>query len=586
MGTNVHPLNLGKGGKRRNPFLRWRKRGDPEGSDARGRAPDEVSRGAATSKAVLTPGQDALPELVIGLVSPVGTSLSQVAQAVAASLKRFGYATAIQLRVSEGFMLLPTPPWSLLPKRSAVAVAAGYGAYMEAGDELRRKLARYDAAMLPALLRIAQERTAIANDPTASTPLVNTCLIVDSLKTPSEIDLLRAVYGDRFLVISAYAPRETRVDSLERLIVESPISQAERPQAKALAETTVARDERGRDQDLFGQDVTNAFPRADLFVDVRYDVSKEIDRFFDLLFGSPFQTPTPMEQGMFLAHTAALRSGSLARQVGAAITTRDGQVIALGTNETPKPGGGAYWCTDDPDLRTMRTITQHPDPSDRIRADLILDTMLKLEASGWRPPPSVNPVNTDWVTTAAHEFSVWQADGAAVGKRRSLLLDASIEFYREVHAEMLAVTDAARRGVSVSGMLLFATTFPCHLCAKNLLASGIDQIIYLEPYPKSRVTDLYHDEIALDPPERREGVLNLQPFVGVAPRLYQTLFRSPNRQSRLDWPKEAILRLYDYDVSAAELGMEHFDVPGSINREQAVLLVLSNAFTRVTGVPI
>jgi hypothetical protein len=45
--------------------------------------------------------------------------------------------------------------------------------------------------------------------------------VVDSLKTPEEVDLLRTIYGDRFLAIAAYTPLETRRSRLANLIADS-----------------------------------------------------------------------------------------------------------------------------------------------------------------------------------------------------------------------------------------------------------------------------------------------------------------------------------------------------------------------------
>ena len=50
-------------------------------------------------------------------------------------------------------------------------------------------------------------------------------------------------------------------------------------------------------------------------------------RFIELYFGYPFFTPTREEFAMFHAQAAALRSAALPRQVGAAITTEEGDVI-------------------------------------------------------------------------------------------------------------------------------------------------------------------------------------------------------------------------------------------------------------------
>src|SRR5439155_12870624 len=72
-----------------------------------------------------------------------------------------------------------------------------------------------------------------------------------------------------------------------------------------------------------------------------------------------------------------------------------------------------------------------------------------------------------------------------------------IEYGREVHAEMAALTDAAKRGTSVRGCVLYCTTFPCHECARLIVSAGIARVVYIEPYPKSKVAELYEDSIGL-----------------------------------------------------------------------------------------
>lgn len=47
-----------------------------------------------------------------------------------------------------------------------------------------------------------------------------------------------------------------------------------------------------------------------------------------------------------------------------------------------------------------------------------------------------------------------------------------------IHAEQNAITDAARRGVSVAGSSLYCTHFPCINCVKVIVASGVSLIKY------------------------------------------------------------------------------------------------------------
>lgn len=51
-----------------------------------------------------------------------------------------------------------------------------------------------------------------------------------------------------------------------------------------------------------------------------------------------------------------------------------------------------------------------------------------------------------------------------------------------VHAEQNAITDAARRGISVQGATAYITHFPCINCAKILAAAGVAGIKYRADY--------------------------------------------------------------------------------------------------------
>ena len=51
-----------------------------------------------------------------------------------------------------------------------------------------------------------------------------------------------------------------------------------------------------------------------------------------------------------------------------------------------------------------------------------------------------------------------------------------------VHAEQNAISDAARRGISLDGATIYITHFPCINCAKILAASGIRVIKYHKDY--------------------------------------------------------------------------------------------------------
>ena len=58
-----------------------------------------------------------------------------------------------------------------------------------------------------------------------------------------------------------------------------------------------------------------------------------------------------------------------------------------------------------------------------------------------------------------------------------------------VHAEQNAISDAARRGVSLSGSRAYVTHFPCIVCAKLLVAAGINEIKFHFDYNNNPMVD-------------------------------------------------------------------------------------------------
>lgn len=61
----------------------------------------------------------------------------------------------------------------------------------------------------------------------------------------------------------------------------------------------------------------------------------------------------------------------------------------------------------------------------------------------------------------------------------------------EIHAEMNALLFAAKNGVSVEGGILYCTLQPCWQCSKNIVQSGIKNIMFRDRY--ERIDD--YDEI-------------------------------------------------------------------------------------------
>ncbi len=448
-------------------------------------------------------------ELFIGLVAAVGTDVGMVADLIAAELGEYDYTHDI-LRLSdyladreevEDFRELPFDE----------RVWAG----MSAGNDLRREWERGDALALWTISDIVATREERSEaeleegDDSYPAGLSRHAFILRSLKTQAEVETLRAVYGSRFYVIAAYSPDDTRLSHLAEEIEESRKSRD--PESwEHSPEDLIDRDY--QEEEAGGQEVSKTFHRADFFIraDSREAANTDIVRTLEILFGHPFRTPTRDEFGQFQARGAALRSAEMGRQVGAAISTPKGSVIALGTNEVPKLGGGAHWEEEGEGNREFELHEEETNQREQRRIANALATQI-----------------------AATQGS--ESDGDAIRQLTDLLLERGLkeitEFGRAVHAEMDALLDAARRGISVSDCTLHSTTFPCHNCARHIVAAGIRRLTFIEPYPKSKAGPLHEDAIAIAKSNPGDRV-DFQPFVGVAPRRYLQLFDAASRERR------------------------------------------------------
>lgn len=426
------------------------------------------------------------PELIFGLVAPVGTPLNLFVTILEEKLQALDYsATPLRLSGHTGMFELPTsvPP-------SGAREATRINRMMDRGNEVRQVSGRNDILALAAIGEIQSCRD------TDRSALPERAFILRQIKHPEEVYTLRQVYGSGFHLLGIYCPPSHRERHLRVAY-----GMKEREITKLMA-----RDE--GEEFHFGQHLRDAFHFADVFFrvgeeDAEVKLAADVERFLRLLFGLGVAGPTIDEFGMFHAYAASLRSTSLARQVGAAIMTESGDLVSVGTNDVPRQGGGLYWEGDSADSRDHRRgRDSHDETKERIVTELLERTV-----DSWKE-----------LSAADKRKRITEIEEKLEGTRAMSLT----EFSRAVHAEAEAILSAARMGCSTSGTHLFSTTFPCHTCTKYIVASGVRRLVYIEPYPKSLAYEFHRDSISLD--EVEPDRVPFQPFVGIAPRRYMDLF--------------------------------------------------------------
>jgi deoxycytidylate deaminase len=459
-------------------------------------------------------------ELFFGLVSPSGSRVELVVDALAKHLKGVGYNT-IEIHISE---LIDSATGNQAKK---LTFDKRVDRLMTMGTSLRQK---YDAPdicarwAIGAVRQLRQEKNLSEKkrlEKPENQALEKTAYVFRSLKTTEEVETLRIIYGQAFNLISIYSSEQSRRENLAKRIASSK-NDTDFQKFESEAQRLIYRD--SEEQEQHGQDVKGTFPLADLFVSLDSSDPNSLDsaigRFIRLTFGDPFVTPSKDEYGMFLAKAVALRSSDLGRQVGATITTAEGDLIAAGCNEVPKFGGGQYWEGDDPDSRDFQLGT---DASVEHRTGAIAELISRFSEVGWLSDKArqKNP----------QQLALKMLDGNVREKFAGTQILGILEYGRSVHAEMAAITDAAKRGVEIRGSTLYSTTFPCHLCARHIVSAGLHRVVYIEPYAKSKAQDLYRDSIAVNPASPPTGKVVFEPFVGLSPNRYLYFFQ-PNSERK------------------------------------------------------
>mgnify|MGYP003952407169 FL=1 len=67
-----------------------------------------------------------------------------------------------------------------------------------------------------------------------------------------------------------------------------------------------------------------------------------------------------------------------------------------------------------------------------------------------------------------------------------------------IHAEQNAICDCAKRGVSCNEAIAYITHYPCLICIRLLLASGISKIYYVHEYKKDELVDIFAQQKQVD----------------------------------------------------------------------------------------
>jgi cytidine deaminase len=445
-------------------------------------------------------------EFLLGLTYGAGTETAPFQRLLRESLRSYGYS----LRMVHLSTYLPL---MVGQERFQAEVPDATRQLQDMGDAIRGKTTKDILAQLAAFLIASKRATAMHADGRVA-------WLVRSLKRKEEVETLRQLYGPRFILLSLHAPEPMRRRNLESRWQRWANVTSKRFDTEAAAD--IRRDDMDRAVD-YGQGVRDAFSLGDFFIDARSEsrLREVVPRSVRIIFGDAFEPPERDEQAMYHAFTAGLRSAEMGRQVGAAIVDARGDIVAVGTNEVPTGRGGLYWTPDDPDGRDF--ARQPPLDSNTLwQRRIARELLVRMAQTSWINKRRMNRLDDDYDISEAKLDSFLKH----VEETR---FRAITEFGRSVHAEMDAITSAARRGVRTDETTLACTTFPCHNCTRHIIASGIRRVIYVYPYAKSLARELHDDAIVIEPEAggKLAGRVVFEQYVGVAPRVYPQYFSFP-----------------------------------------------------------
>ncbi|CAM2920905.1 anti-phage dCTP deaminase [Pseudoalteromonas distincta] len=439
---------------------------------------------------------------MIAFCGAIGAGIKSAKKASETELEELGYRV-IDLRLSSLMDQFIAEDPSLVDNNELLSEDQAYNRYVKyqnLGDTLRESFTGQimaEAAINEIALNREEELQKLITDgktrdeATKQIESIKTAYLIDQLKHPAEVELFRLIYQNNFYLIGVIRSEEER----KRNLRDEGIN-------KENIDSLIHRDRKAEEK--HGQQTEKTILDSDIFIrNCQSHVAmlkSSIKRFLNLIHGVNGITPTVHEKGMFTAFSASLQSACLSRQVGAAIMDNEGNIISTGRNDVPKPFGGLYNTEDE--KKDYRCFHKGGKCYNDYHKRKIKDKIESLLVSENVPNP----------------------ERVAETLYRKAGISSLLEFSRSIHAEMDAITSIARKGNrETQGTTLYTTTYPCHNCARHIVAAGIRKAVYIEPYEKSLALDL-HDDAITDQSDSKK--VRFVPFEGVSPRRYPKFFFS------------------------------------------------------------
>ncbi|MCX7921998.1 MAG: deaminase [Clostridia bacterium] len=299
-------------------------------------------------------------------------------------------------------------------------------------------------------------------------------ILIDSIRNPYEVEYLRQKYPNFFL-IAIFADYEKRWERVKGVYSN-----------KRDAFDDDEYKDQGSDEPEHGQKVSKCFFEADLVIsnneyiscdtpnNAHRDMYSKINNYLTAFQNPKSSHPTIKESLMAMAYTNGRRSKCKKRRVGAIIVDELNNILSSGFNDVPRKlddcGSKLGECYRDKRKRELKTD--------------ILNEIHSIQN---------NTVIAD----------------------RLIKKVKILELCRALHAEENAILNlvSSSSRTDFSACTLYATTYPCNLCANKIVQVGIKNVVYFEPYPVVEAKQIFD-----------EGSVKAVPFEGVTFRAFFRAF--------------------------------------------------------------
>ncbi len=253
-----------------------------------------------------------------------------------------------------------------------------------------------------------------------------------------------------------------------------------------------------------------AYDLTDFVVAADDSAAAGLERAVAAVTGEAGAGPDRHEHALFVADAQSKRSAGLRGGVGCALIDPAGDVVALGTNEVPRAGGGQYWSDSPDDARDLHNGT---DPAWQSKMALVRAVLEYTEADQ-------GGSFADHPALAARFLEHLDGGGPDGRPSHDPAAQALESLGRVVHAELAALASAARHGAGTSGAEAVVTRPPCRQCLRQLIVSGVERITFLGNADAAHYP-FHADAISVD---GRPGTVRVAAFAGVTPRGYGKTF--------------------------------------------------------------